>query len=557
MKNRHWLYVWLTVLTPLLLPAQSVRFEASADARQVLLGDYLQLTFSLHNADGKDFRPPSFDNCQLLAGPASSVQTTIINGQISKTIAYTYTLRPERKGKLTIGAASILVGGQRLRSKPVEITVLEAPAGGTASGGGKEIFLRAEITTTEAYVGQQLVLDYKLYSQRDISHLNLLSESDYQGFYVQEVSSYDNRPQREVVDGQSYYSQVLKRVLLFPQEVGELLISPLSVQLEAVVGGGSGMPGGFFSRMHTELLPASTQSLNIKVRPLPQPVPPDFSGAIGEYTLEASISPAVVSTDDAARLRLIIRGAGDIKRINPPTLELSDSIEVYDPKVLRETYTEGPEGVQGIKEIEYLLVGRTAGTYRLRPKLTIFSPEQKDWQTLQATELSLRIQSGRPAGSGELPPAEVQPGSSAPERSPWWWLLIGLPLAAAAWLLWRRNARGRAAAAAPVHKPRVTNTLHQQLARARAYKEAGDLVSFYDEIYRAIWQQASSVGAGPAAELSRQQLQAQLHARWGEDKAARLLRLLAACERALFSGQPAGSDVEADWAEAQSLLSAS
>lgn len=554
MMKRHWLYAWLTALMPLLLSAQSVRFEASTDARQVLLGDYLQVTFSLHNADGSDFRPPSFNNCQVLAGPGSSVQTTIINGQISKTIAYTYTLRPERKGKLTIGPASIAVGGRRLSTKPLDITVLEAPPGGTAGGGGKEVFLRAEISASEAYVGQQLVLDYKLYSQRDITHLNLLSESDYEGFYVQEVSTYDKQPQREVVDGQAYYTQVLKRVLLFPQEAGKLRIDPLSIQLEAVVGGG--LPGGFFSRLETELLPASTQALDISVLPLPRPVPANFSGGIGEYTLEASVSPAVISTDDATRLRLIIRGAGDIKRIHPPGLQLSDSIEVYDPKVIRETYTEGPEGVQGVKEIEYLLVGRTAGTYRLRPQLVIFSPERKDWQTLQAAELSLRVQSGRPAGNGSLPPAAAQPGDPAPAHSPWWWLL-SLPLAAAGWLLWRRSALRRAATAAPaVRKPVRANALQQQLARAQIHKQAGDLAAFYDEIYRAIWQYVGSTGGSASAELSRQQLQAQLGARWGEDKAARLLRLLAACERALFSGQPAGSDADADWAEAQALLGA-
>lgn len=553
MMKWHCLYVWLTVLMPLLLPAQSVRFEASADARQVLLGDYLQVTFSLHNAEGSDFRPPAFNDCQLLAGPGSSVQTTIINGQISKTIAYTYTLRPERKGRLTIGPASISVGGRRLTTKPLDITVLEAPAGG-AGGGEKEVFIRAEISAADAYIGQQLVLDYKLYSQRDISHLNLLSESDYAGFYVQEVSTYDKQPQREIFEGQAYYTQVLKRVLLFPQEAGKLRIDPLSVQLEAVVGGR--MPGGFFSRLETELLPASTQALAINVLPLPRPVPPNFSGGIGEYTLEASISPAVISTDDAARLRLVIRGAGDIKRINPPSLQLSDSIELYDPKVIRETYTEGPEGVQGVKEIEYLLVGRTAGTYRLRPQLTVFSPEQKDWQTLQAAELSLRVQSGRPAGTSGLPPAGAQSGKPAPSGSLWWWLFGLLPAASVGWFLWRRRQRRRPATAEPaVYKPAKANALQKQLARAQVHKEAGDMTAFYDEIYRAIWQYASSASSGGTAELSRQQLQAQLSARWGEDKASRMLRLLAACERALFSGQPADGDAEADWAEAQALLS--
>jgi hypothetical protein len=150
----------------------------------------------------------------------------------------------------------------------------------------------------------------------------------------------------------------------------------------------------------------------------------------------------------------------------------------------------------------------------------------------------------------------AQPGESAPARSPWWWLLC-LPLAAAAWLLWRRSARSQTATAAPaVRKPIRTNGLQQQLARAQTYKQAGDMAAFYDEIYRAIWQYVGSAGGGASTEFSRQQLEAQLSARWGEDKAVRLLRLLAACERALFSGQPAGSDADADWAEAQMLLGA-
>lgn len=119
----------LTILILLILPVwitAQVSFEASTDARQVVLNSYFDVTFTLRNADGDNFTPPSFDDFTVLAGPSRSLSTTIMNGAaVSKELLFSYTLRPKRKGKFTIGSARMTVNGKTLRTQPLTVEIVE------------------------------------------------------------------------------------------------------------------------------------------------------------------------------------------------------------------------------------------------------------------------------------------------------------------------------------------------------------------------------------------------------------------------------------------------
>ena len=105
---RTLLFFVAAIVAPLAMPGQAgVSFEATADARQAVLESYFDVTFTLKNADGNNFTPPSFQDFIVVSGPSRSMQTSIVNGQVSKEEAYIYTLQPRRLGRLTIGSASI------------------------------------------------------------------------------------------------------------------------------------------------------------------------------------------------------------------------------------------------------------------------------------------------------------------------------------------------------------------------------------------------------------------------------------------------------------------
>ena len=127
--NRLKYILILIFLWTFYLPAfTQVSFEASTDAKQIVENGYFQLTFTLNNAQGANFKAPSFRNFDVLSGPSRSMSTTIINGNATRKVAYNYSLQPKKIGKYTIGPASIVVNGKTLKSNAVKIDVVKASA---------------------------------------------------------------------------------------------------------------------------------------------------------------------------------------------------------------------------------------------------------------------------------------------------------------------------------------------------------------------------------------------------------------------------------------------
>src|SRR5687767_5431550 len=67
-------------------------FTASVDKKKVSVNGTLQITFTLTNADGKNFTPPSFGDFQVLSGPNQSTNMQFINGSMSRSVAFSYYL---------------------------------------------------------------------------------------------------------------------------------------------------------------------------------------------------------------------------------------------------------------------------------------------------------------------------------------------------------------------------------------------------------------------------------------------------------------------------------
>ncbi|MEM9820257.1 MAG: BatD family protein, partial [Bacteroidota bacterium] len=250
---------------PLLIWGQgTVTFTASADAKQVVLGGYFEVSFTLSNANGGNFQAPSFKDFNVLGGPSQSISTTSINGQWSRTLTYSYTLQPKRVGNFAIGPATIEVKGKRLKSRSIKIGVVKGKNSNATTQEDlvgqleDQIFIKVEPQTLDAYVGQQVLVDYKIYTTREVESYNLLEESDYPGFYAQDVRRYNARVIREVIDGVQYSTKVLKRVALFPQQAGILDIEPMKMQV-AIVAEQQPRRRSFFSTPNLTRLQLKTE----------------------------------------------------------------------------------------------------------------------------------------------------------------------------------------------------------------------------------------------------------------------------------------------------------
>ena len=551
-----------------LLPSVSAQkagpvFEAFTDTRELFENSYLELTFVLRNGEGTDFSPPDFKDFRVLSGPSRGISTTILNGEVTTEMRFSYTLQPRRTGVLRIGSGSIQVGRRVLRSRSIDIAVRKG--GNTQSPGGKEkedFFVRAELSKPRAYVGEQVRLDYVLYTRVDIQSYNILEESDYLDFYVEDLQNTSDRIERKIVNGKEYYMRSLRSLAVYPQKAGNFTIGPAALELGILVGEG-GMESLFFGG-EIQRAPASTQALSIQVLPLPAAAPASYSGAVGDFRASFLFNRREGSTDEALTLQINLSGDGDLKRLDAPALSLGDSFEVYPPKLIEEGYTEEAGKRIGRRLYEYLVVPKWAGEFAIPVAFSFFDPVSGRYQVI-SERFPIAIRQGKKrhlampdasAGSALLPLKEWPHLGKRPmplATRPWFWALLVLPFATIAALLAGRRYR-----TAPGRRKRQGNAreaTREQLRRTESYIRSGDSRAFFEAVSQAlIGYYAGQLNLSPNEQTKEMILQRLSEKGIPEPHLTALGQLLQRCELALFAGQHAASDMEQTYRSALSML---
>ena len=97
-------------------------FVAKVSTPKIGINQSFNLSFEL-NGTGSSFKAPDLKNFQIVSGPNQSSSMSMVNGSISQSLTYSYTLRPRKLGKLKIGKAKIHCNGRPLMSNELTIQV--------------------------------------------------------------------------------------------------------------------------------------------------------------------------------------------------------------------------------------------------------------------------------------------------------------------------------------------------------------------------------------------------------------------------------------------------
>lgn len=108
---------------------ETAKFTVEVSTDSVLFGNYFQVQFTLHNASGSEFRPPAFDEFEVMNGPNMSSSFSMSNGKITQSVTYTYYLKPREVGNYYIQPASIKTGYKILETDAKEVLVVPNPDG--------------------------------------------------------------------------------------------------------------------------------------------------------------------------------------------------------------------------------------------------------------------------------------------------------------------------------------------------------------------------------------------------------------------------------------------
>ena len=127
---RDMLKILMTITTLLLLAAggNAQSFEIKMSSDSLLVGNYFKVSFISKNSDGK-FEAPEFEGMQVLSGPNVSSSVSIVNGDKSSTVSYSYLLQPEDVGIYTIPPAYLVSEDKTIETTPTVINVHPNPEG--------------------------------------------------------------------------------------------------------------------------------------------------------------------------------------------------------------------------------------------------------------------------------------------------------------------------------------------------------------------------------------------------------------------------------------------
>ena len=108
---------------------EGARFTVEVSTDSILFGNYFKVTFSLENAKASDFSAPDFSEFHVVSGPNQASSMSIVNGEVTQSISYSYYLEPREIGNFYILSASVSVGDQVMETQPIEVMVVPNPEG--------------------------------------------------------------------------------------------------------------------------------------------------------------------------------------------------------------------------------------------------------------------------------------------------------------------------------------------------------------------------------------------------------------------------------------------
>jgi hypothetical protein len=541
----------LLLLLLVFLAAQAsyaqIRFYAETNAKEVLSGSYFEIKFVIKNDSGNGFKAPDLSSFTVVSGPNQSSHISIVNGRRSQSKSYGYTLLAGDPGVYKIGSAEIVSNRTKIYTDPIEVKVVK---GKNLVNGSqdKDVFVRAEISDSIVYPGQQILLRYVLYTQIQVRGFDFLSDPNYEGFYTQAINT-RNQAQLSVIDGVEYKMQVLQTIALFPQKLGELKIDPVQVSLGIVQRND---PFSFFQGS-TKQFPVITNENSVIVKALPPDAPESFNGALGSYKLETSLNKRFMTTDDAVSFNVKITGNGLSKFIEPPNLDLGSKFQVYDPKVINENIYASGEDIFSEKTFEYLLVPMETGRQKIKLRFSYFDTDSSKYISLSSPDYYVEVKPGENSKKSlspeeflmkyQLQPPMVDNKTSRLNHyffgSLYYWSLIVLLLLSFPVIFLLKHWKIKQGNIDPkiTRRKRASKEAMKRLQRASELLAKNMHKSFYEEISDALLKYAVDKFSIPTKDLSKDKIvEALLSKGVAEGLCTGYHTVLSKCELALYAG---------------------
>jgi len=398
------LILFLTLNT--LILSSQVKFDVSVSKSKLGLNERLRVDFVM-NQNGDNFSPPKFENFQIIGGPNQSIKTSYVNGERSFSKTYSYFLKPLKKGTLKISQASIEIDNETYKSLPIEVTITDSvkqPSDAvTQYYNDDDIELRALISKGSPFLNEPITVVYKLYYKApiNISDARETETPKFKDFWSQTIKIPQLKVQREVYKGKNYNVVEWRKVVLYPQRVGELEISPLSLNLVLDVPTDKrDFFGNVIYDQTSQLISTGMRRINVKNLPN-QGKPDSFTGAVGEFEFDVILNKNSLRATESFQAELKVKGSGNLKLFDLPNILVPNSMELFEPE-REELINTNLSGMSGSISKLFTVIPRFQGNFPIEEvEFSYFNPETEKYKILKSPRLTIDVFDG-PALSNSI-----------------------------------------------------------------------------------------------------------------------------------------------------------
>jgi hypothetical protein len=534
-----------------------VNFEATVSKSKLALNERLRIDFVM-NQNGDNFSPPEFENFQIIGGPNQSIKTSYVNGERKFSKTYSYFLKPLKKGNLKINQASIEIDGEIYKSLQIEVLITDSvkqPSDSiTQYYNDDDIELRALISKGSPYLNEPITVVYKLYYKApiNISDARETETPNFKDFWSQIIKIPQLKVKREIYKGQNYNVVEWRKVVLYPQKVGELEISPLSLNLVLDVPTDKrDFFGNVIYDQTSQII--STGMRRIIVKDLPQLGKPDsFSGAVGNFEFDVILNKNSLRATESFQAELKVKGNGNLKLFDLPDILVPNSMELFEPE-REELISTNLSGMSGSVSKFFTVIPRFQGNFPIEEvEFSYFDPNTEKYKVVKSPRLTIDVYDGPVIGNTitndnsniitsndsfrfiKLKGNLREVNNDLFFQSQFFYAIVTTPfillLSFLLFTTYKRNRKESSSELIRIEERKINKMIDS------AKKSIGDKILFYDKIEKAIIKSLMVKFSIRMDSLNKEKIQQISHQKGlSKDDVLLIIKLIENCEKARYS----------------------
>lgn len=172
---------------------------------------------------------------EILYGPSLSASSSTVFKKGKRVQAFsatsTYILRAPEKGKFSLPQAEVNIDGKKYKSESFKIEVRSLEEN-IAKVKDVDAFLKVVASKTSVNLSDTLTLSYRLYTTKDIYKIVDVDFPYLNDFYSSDITRLRQSLSEEVINGKTYKVVEMRKLLLQPRKIGEMVLPEGSVTVQ-------------------------------------------------------------------------------------------------------------------------------------------------------------------------------------------------------------------------------------------------------------------------------------------------------------------------------------